>query len=110
MATRLVTRLVLGLVAAIFALGALAFVHVIIWFALRIHVGLSQIWTATAIGGGDLLIAAVLGFVATRSSPSRVEIEALEVRRRAMTSMRNSLAFSAMLMPALRLFLQRRRR
>lgn len=110
MTQRIVIRVVFAFVALVFLLGTLAFVHVAVWYWLRIGVGLTQIWTAVTVGGGDLVIAVVLAVLATRSSPGRVEQEALEVRRRALTNMQSNLALSAMLMPLLRMAWRRRRR
>jgi hypothetical protein len=110
MAQRMVTRILVGLVALVFLAGVLVFVHVAIWYWLRLDFGWNQISTAAILGGGDLVIAAVLGLMAARSSPGRIEREALELRRRAWISARSTLAISAALTPALRLGLRYMRR
>ena len=112
MAQRMVTRVIMALIEAIFLVGVLAFVHVALWYVLRLNAGLTQIWTAVALGGGDLVIAVLLLLLAARSTPSRAEEEALEVRKRAWEGTMRTLALSAMLMPALRMgtgMLRRRR-
>jgi hypothetical protein len=110
MAQRTATRVVMGLIALIFLCGALAFAHVMAWYWLRLDFGWRQIWTAAALGGGDLVLAALLGFLASRSSPGRIELQALEVRQRAWNSATSSVAFSALLVPVLRLVMRMLRR
>jgi hypothetical protein len=110
MAQRLAIRIAMGLVGLVFLMGTLIFVHVLIWYALRIHAGWTQIWSAVAIGGGDLVIAALLFLMAARSSPSRIEEEARDVRNRAMRDARSSMAISSMLLPVLRVVVRRRGR
>lgn len=110
MAQRLAIRLVMGLVALLFLLGTLVFVHVIVWYWLRLSFQWTQIWTAVTIGGADLIIAALLVLLAARSSPSRIEEEALEVRNRAVRDARSTLAISSMLFPVLRFVAGRGRR
>ena len=110
MAQRMAVRVAMGLVAAVFLLGTLTFLHVLVWFWLRLDHDVSPIWTAVILAGIDLVIAAVLLFLASRSAPSRIEEQALEVRTRALRDARGSLALSAMVMPIIRLLLNRRRR
>lgn len=112
MAQRMVTRVIMAVIAAIFLVGVLAFVHVALWYVLRLNGGLTQIWTAVALGGGDLVIAVLLLLLAARSTPSHAEQEALELRKRAWEGTMRTLALSAMLMPAVRMgtgMLRRRR-
>ena len=52
---------------------------------------------ALIIAGGELVLALILVLFAARSSPGRVEVEALAVRRRALEAARSGLAFSALL-------------
>lgn len=102
MAQRTATRVLIGLLALIFVVGTLVFAHIALWYWLRLTYGWAQIPSAAVLGGGDLVIAALLGFLASRSSPSRTELEALELRRRAWSGVVSSMALSAMLMPLLR--------
>jgi hypothetical protein len=99
-AKRTVIRGVLGVVALVFLAGALAFAHIAAWFWLRLD------WEARhaslILAGADLVLAALLGLLAARSSPGRVEREALAVRRRAIDSATSPLALSVLAMPALR--------
>jgi hypothetical protein len=112
LAGRVVTRAVLGVVALLFVMGAIVFGHVAAWYWVR--VGLDQTFlTATGIlGGGDLLVAIILGFVATRSGPSRIELEALEVRRKAIQGIGSTLSLAQFVVPLLRIVanLTRRRK
>lgn len=109
-AQRLAIRLAMALVALVFLLGMLVFVHIIVWYWLRLDHQWTQIWTAVTLGGADLVIAALLLLLAARSSPSRVEEEALEVRNRALRDARSTLAISSLLFPVLRFVAGRRRR
>jgi hypothetical protein len=110
LASRIVTRAILGVVALLFALGAIVFAHVAAWYWLR--TGLDQTFLAAAgiLGGGDLLVAVILGFAATRSAPSRVELEALDVRRKAIRAIGSTLSLTQMVIPLLRLVANLRRR
>jgi hypothetical protein len=110
--SRIVTRIIFGVLALVFVMGALVFAHIAGWYGLRI--GLSQGFLATTgeLGGADLLAAAVLGFLAYRSTPGRVEVEALDVRRKAIQAIGSAFSLAQLAMPALRIAanLQRRRR
>ena len=110
MAQRLAIRLVMALIASLFLLGMLVFVHIIVWYWLRLDFAWTQIWTAVTLGGADLVVAAMLLLLAARSSPSPVEEEALEVRNRAVRDARSTLAISSLLFPVLRFFVAGRRR
>jgi hypothetical protein len=103
MLARIVARVIFGCIALLFATGTVVFAHIAAWYELRM--GLDQTYLATAglLGGGDLLLALILGFLASRSSPSRVEIEALEVRRKAIEGLGSTLSLSQMALPLLRL-------
>jgi hypothetical protein len=103
MLTRIVARVIFGCIALLFVTGAVVFAHIAAWYELRM--GLDQTYLATAgiLGGGDLLLAVILGFLASRSSPSRVEVEALEVRRKAIAGLGSTLSLSQMALPLLRL-------
>ena len=103
-------RAAFGIIAMGFLAGAVVFAHVAAWFWLR--VAWEARHAALIVAGGDLVLAILLALLAARSSPSRVELEALAVRRRAIENVGSTLAFSALAMQLLRLFtnlLSRRR-
>jgi hypothetical protein len=108
--SRIVTRAVLGVIALMFVLGAVVFAHVAAWYWLR--TGLEQGFLAATgiLGGGDLLVAVVLGVLATRSTPSRVELEALDVRRKAIQGIAGTLSLAQLVIPVLRIVANLRRR
>jgi hypothetical protein len=101
--SRIVVRAILLMVALLFLLGAIVFVHLAAWYWLR--VGLNQSFPAATgiLGGADLVVAIILGFAATRSSPSRVELEALEVRRKAIVAIGGTFSLASLVIPILRL-------
>ena len=98
-ARRHTVRAVLGVGALSFALGAIVFCHIAAWF------WLSMSWdepvAALTIAGADLVVAAVLALVAIRSSPRRVEAEALALRTRALDHVATSLTIPALVTPLL---------
>ena len=98
---RTVVRVVMGLIALGFLLAAGVFFHVAGWFWLR------ERWeppaSAMIVAGIDIVLAALLGLLAARSSASRAELEALAVRRHAVESIGSTLAFSALAAQLLRL-------
>ena len=112
MATRIVTRIGYAVVALFFVLGAVVFAHVAAWYELRIELNQGFLAAAGILGGVDLLLAAILGFLASRSAPSRVEVEALDVRRKAIEGIAGALSLTQLVIPLLRLAsgLGRRRR
>src|SRR4051812_42082973 len=103
LATRLATRAAFAVVALIFLLAVLVFVHVAVWYALFSVAGLSFLASTGIVGGLDLVIAIILGLVAKSSTPSEVEAEALEVRRRAIQGLPSTLSVSQMLLPVLQI-------
>ncbi len=103
LATRIATRVGFAIVALFFVLGAVVFLHAVAWFAIRSEFDLSPIATAAILGGVDLAIAIILGWLASRSSPSKVEVEAREVRRKALEGIGSALSLTQMVVPVLRL-------
>jgi hypothetical protein len=103
MLTRIVTRVVLAVVALIFLLGAVAFAHIAAWYEIRVALDLSYLATAGILGGVDLILAFILVLLASRSSPSRVEVEALDVRRKAIEGIGSALSLTQMAIPLVRL-------
>src|SRR5579863_8215662 len=98
---RTAMRAALGFGAFGFLMGTVVFCHLAGWYWLR------QTWqqpaSALIVAGIDLVLAGFLILLATRSSPNRVELEALAVRQRAMESMTSTLAISALATQLLRL-------
>ncbi len=108
--TRIATRVVLAVVALLFVLGAIVFGHVAAWYEIRTALNQSYLATAGIMGGADLLVAVILGLLASRSRPSRVEVEALDVRRKAIQGITNTLSVTQMAIPVLRMMANMRRR
>ncbi len=106
----MVLRAVLGVIALLFLLGAIVFAHIAVWYWLRAGLGQSFPAAAGILGGADVLVAIILGFAATRSSPSRVELEALEVRRRAITAIGGTFSTAGLVIAVLRIVANLRRR
>jgi len=99
-AQRTATRVIVGVIALIFLLAGLGFFHIALWFWLRRHFESPE--TSLIVAGGDLLIAVIFGLVAARSSPGRLEREALEIRRRALENVASTLTYSTLAAQALR--------
>lgn len=110
MATRIVTRIIFAVIALFFALGAVVFAHVAAWYGIRIGLDQSYLAASEILGGVDLVLAILLGFLASRSSPSRVEVEALDVRRKAIEGIGSALSLTQIVLPLLRLLSGMRRR
>ena len=110
--SRIITRAIFGVVALLFAIGAIAFGHIAAWFELRTGLGQTFLAATGEVGGFDLVVAIILGLLATRSSPSRVEREALDVRRKAVEAIGGTFSLVQLAMPVLRIgaSLRRRRR
>jgi len=109
-AQRTAVRVALGMVAMIFMLGVLVFLHIAAWYWIR--KSWQREYTALAMAGADFVLALVLAFTAAHSSPGRIEVEALAVRQRAVESAVSSLAMSSLALQGLRLMtgMLRRRR
>lgn len=107
-ARRAAVRAVLLLIALGFLFGAVVFLQVAAWYWLRLS------WdrpaAALILAGTEIVVAGILGLLAGRSSPGRLEIEALAVRNRALEGASSSLAFSALATQVLRLALDLFRR
>jgi hypothetical protein len=108
--TRIATRVVLAVVALLFVIGAIVFVHVAAWYEIRTELNQSFLASAGMMGGADLLVALILALLASRSRPSRVEVEALEVRRQAVQGITNTLSMTQMAIPIVRMMANMRRR
>jgi hypothetical protein len=108
--TRVMTRVVFAVIALVFVLGAVTFAHVAAWYQIRIALEQSYLATAGILGGVDLLLAIILLVLASRSAPSRTEIEAHEVRRKAIEGLGSALSVTQLVLPLLRVVMGARRR
>jgi hypothetical protein len=99
-ARRAAVRVILALVALGFLAGAAVFCHLALWYWLRHYFEPPQ--SALILAGIDIVLAVCLALLAARSTPSRTELEALDVRQRAVEGITASLAFSALAMQLLR--------
>jgi hypothetical protein len=106
----MVVRIVLGVIALLFCFGAIVFAHVAAWYWLRAALDQTFLAATGILGGVDLLVAIVLGFLASRSSPSRLEVEALEVRRKAIRAIGSTISLTQLAIPLLRVLVNLRRR
>ena len=86
-------RAAFAVIALIFALAVLALAEVTGWLALRLR--FESIPATLILLGANLVIAAIFGVLAARSSPGHTEQEALRVRRQALDAARGTLAFTA---------------
>jgi hypothetical protein len=99
MMARMVTRAIFAVIALFFILGAVTFAHIAAWYEIRVALDLSYLATAGILGGADLLLAIILLFLASRSTPSRVETEAREVRRQALQGLGSALNLTQLVLP-----------
>ena len=90
----------LGAAAAVFALMLVIMLHVaaLIWLAR----GRDGATAALIIGGVDLVLAAILGWLAARHAEDPVALEALRVRDDALRQVGDTTARAAMVLPLLR--------
>ena len=94
-------RAVLGVVAAVFLLAFLSFLHVAAYQALALKF---QSWAAALIVAGiDLLITGLFAVMAMQDVPSRAEREAQEVRRSAELQLAQTVAVTSLAGPVSRL-------
>lgn len=93
-------RGVYGAVAALFALGMLAWLHVAGARALTPRVGATD--AALIVAAVDLVIMAIFGALAAFSGPDRIEREAMEVREEARSQMAEAALVGVVLGPVLR--------
>ena len=85
-------RAAFAVIALIFALVVLALAEATGWLALRLR--FESIPATLILLGVNLVIAAIFGVLAARSSPGHTEQEALRVRRQALDAARGTLAFT----------------
>jgi hypothetical protein len=85
--SRLAIRVLFAVVALFFAAGAVVFAHVAGWIWLTQSVARPQLTAAGSLAAVDVVLAALFTFLAARSSPGRGELEALALRREALSGM-----------------------
>jgi hypothetical protein len=108
MAARMVSRAVFAALAGVFLFCALLAVDAalvaLLWRSMAVG------WACLVVGGGNLLIALVLGLLAMRNTPSLAEREALQLRREAWLGVKRDLAFTSLLSTGMALWRRSRRR
>jgi hypothetical protein len=110
MVSRIVTRAAFAAVALLFVIGVIVFAHIAAWFELRTALDQTFLAATGEVAGVDLLVAIILGVLASRSSPSRVEREALDVRRKAVQAIGGTFSLAQLAVPVLRVGANLRRR
>jgi hypothetical protein len=108
MLQRSVTRLVMVLIAVPFLLATFGFLETALWTWLS-RIMLAP-FAALVQAGVNIVVAAVFLIMAAVSSESRVEIEALQVRQRALEDAGRQMRTAALLGPALGIVLEQLRR
>ncbi len=98
---RNVVRAILAGIAVFFLIAAIVAGHIAGAMALTRYV--DPLRATLIVGAVDLVIALVFGLIAATSKPSRIEIEALEVRRTAQAQLTEAVAMTALLGPLMRL-------
>jgi hypothetical protein len=88
-------RAAFGAVAAIFVLSVLTLANVAAWQVLRLY--LDPIYATLILLGVNLVMAIVFGVLAMKSTPSRTEREALDVRKQALTQLQRSVAIGTLI-------------
>jgi hypothetical protein len=94
---RQVTRVVFGVVAVVFLIGALILLHVVGYLALRPY--LTPLVASAVVLAVDLVIAIICGVLAMRNSPDAIEVEAKLLRDQSIMAMKDSLKFAALVGP-----------
>jgi hypothetical protein len=97
MVGRQVTRAVFGAVAAVFAVGVLILLHVVIYQALAPY--LPPLARSAILLGIDLVIAIVCGVMAMSNTPDNIEIEAKLLRDQSLMAMKDSVMMTSLLGP-----------
>ena len=87
-------RVAFGLAAVVFVVAVLVLINVVIWQALCLY--MQPLYASLCLLGINLAVALLFAFLAVRSSPSRVEREALALRQRAIQEIPASLTLGAL--------------
>jgi hypothetical protein len=94
MAARQGRRAAFGAVALLFVLAVLVLGEVAAWLALCLR--FTAIQTTLILLGINFIIAIPFGLLAVRSSPSRAERDALQVRQQSLDAARGALSLAAL--------------
>jgi hypothetical protein len=94
MAARQGRRAAFGMFGLVFMVGFLTCLEIAGWQAVRMY--LEPIYATLCVMGANLIIASAFAVLAMRSSPSRAETDALEVRQKAVKGLQTSLAITAL--------------
>ena len=98
---RRIVQAVMGVIAVVFVICALAVAHFAGWLALVDVV--QPVYAALILLAIDVVIAAVFGLLASRSSPGRVELEARQVRDQAKQQLAIAAATAGAFAPVARM-------
>jgi hypothetical protein len=98
-----IRRAIYGVVAAIFALGALALLHLVGYEALRQYAHLPQVAAAGIVLAVDIVIAVVFLLLANGAMADPVAAEARLIRDQSLAQIKETLTMAALLKPAGRL-------
>jgi len=101
LARRTAYRGVYGAIAAVFALALLVLAHVALYMWMTSYV--SPLAAVGIVALVDLVLAAIFGILASRSSPDSVELEATRVRDTARAQLTDALTLTALVGPAMRM-------
>ena len=105
---RTAMRVVMALIALPFMLATFGFLEAALWNWVSRH--LLPAYAALIAAGVNILIGGVFLVIAAMLGDSRVEIEALKVRQRALEDARREITVTALLAPVARLLLDQYRR
>jgi hypothetical protein len=98
-----IRRAIYGMVAAVFALGALALLHLLGYAALRQYAQLPQVASAGIVLAVDVVIAVIFLLLANGAMPDPVAAEARLIRDQSLAQIKDTLTMAALLKPAGRL-------
>ena len=94
LASRQSLRAVYGAVAAVFGLGVLVLVHVVLYEVLLLYV--SSLVASLILLALDLIVAGICGLKALKSIPSAIEEEALAIRKQALIDLKGSVTMMSL--------------
>ena len=96
LARRQTRRMIYLAVAAIFAMGAIGMVHVLLWNVLSLKLG--SLWASAILLVMDIIVAGGCSLVGARSRPTQTETAAINIRQEALRQARETLLIA--LLPA----------